>query len=254
MRKLGFALALLAMTAGTAWAQQELPPSDGPLNIKPVQPRPDKDGVYSLGPGIEPPRLLRAEPAVYPADAPVLDRPIMCIFSTVIGADGTPANIQLARGCNQEAFVAPAADAIKRSQFQPGTLNGKPVPVLVHVRIGFRYADTPAIPQLALPYREGFRSRTPRARPYDQPPMATYAPVAPFSDEARRHKIQGIVIVSALVTVDGLPTDVRIEKSLGYGLDEKAVESVSQYRFKPAIKDGVPVTARITVEVNFRLY
>jgi TonB family protein len=57
-----------------------------------------------------------------------------------------------------------------------------------------------------------------------------------------------------MVTEDGLPVDVRIEKSVGHGLDENALQSVSKYRFKPAMKDGKPVAARVAVEVNFRLY
>jgi TonB family protein len=57
-----------------------------------------------------------------------------------------------------------------------------------------------------------------------------------------------------LVTEDGTPTDFRVEKSLGYGLDEKALQAAAKYRFKPAMRDGNPVSQRITVEMNFRLY
>src|SRR5271157_4393287 len=157
MHKSGLLLALLALTAGSARAQQELPPADqGPMNIKTAPPTPDKDGVYSAGPGITPPQLVRAEPAVDPPGAQASDYPTMCIFSAVIGIDGAPANIQVTRGCGNDIFIAPGKDAIHRSQFQPGSLNGKPVPVLVHVRILFRNAATSAIPRLAPLYREGF--------------------------------------------------------------------------------------------------
>jgi len=61
------------------------------------------------------------------------------------------------------------------------------------------------------------------------------------------------VLISLLVGTDGLPTDLHVVKSVGAGLDEKALDSVSKYRFKPAMKDGNPVPARITVEVSFRL-
>ncbi|MGA2084504.1 MAG: energy transducer TonB, partial [Terracidiphilus sp.] len=86
------------------------------------------------------------------------------------------------------------------------------------------------------------------------PPILVNNIVPEFSDQARREKIQGVVMVSLLVNEEGVPIDLSVTKGLGYGLDEKALEAVSQYRFKPAMRGGVPVEARITVEVNFRLY
>jgi periplasmic protein TonB len=57
------------------------------------------------------------------------------------------------------------------------------------------------------------------------------------------------------VDEQGLPTDIRVEKSLGYGLDEKAVECLNLFRFRPAMtRDGEPVAVRINIEMNFRLY
>jgi protein TonB len=51
-----------------------------------------------------------------------------------------------------------------------------------------------------------------------------------------------------------MPQNVHVERALGMGLDEKAIEAVRQYRFRPAMKNGVPVPVEIKVEVNFRLY
>lgn len=256
MQRAGILLALLVLSAGTAWAQQEMAPStdSGPMDIKPVQPTPDKDGVYSVGPGIDPPKLVRGQPAVYPPDAPPRRYPANCFFSTVIGVDGIPAEIELARGCLQEKFVAPSIASIKGSQFQAGTLNGKPVPVLIHLRVTYRYGDDPQIPQIALRYNDGFGNCCGGARSNIKPPVATHMADAIYSDYARRHRIQGIVLVSALIDTEGKPTDLRVDKPLGYGLDEQALDSVRQYEFKPATKDGVPVAVRITVEVSFRLY
>jgi protein TonB len=50
-----------------------------------------------------------------------------------------------------------------------------------------------------------------------------------------------------------MPTDIKITRPLGSGLDEKAVEAVRQWRFKPGTKDGSPVAVRINVEINFNL-
>jgi TonB family protein len=74
-----------------------------------------------------------------------------------------------------------------------------------------------------------------------------------YSEEARKAKWQGTVVVSVIVDELGRPRNVRVLRSLGLGLDQKAVEAVSQWRFKPGLKDGKPVPVMATIEVNFRL-
>lgn len=85
-------------------------------------------------------------------------------------------------------------------------------------------------------------------------PVPIVTPEAEFSDEARRAKYQGVCMIAIIVDAHGYPQNPRVVRSLGMGLDEKALESVRRYRFKPAMKDGRPVPAMITVEVDFRLY
>ena len=85
-------------------------------------------------------------------------------------------------------------------------------------------------------------------------PIPLVSPEAEFSDEARRNKYQGICMIAIIVDAQGYPQNPRVIRSLGMGLDEKALEAVQKYRFKPAMKDGKPVASMINVEVNFRLY
>ncbi|MGA2216992.1 MAG: energy transducer TonB, partial [Terracidiphilus sp.] len=75
-----------------------------------------------------------------------------------------------------------------------------------------------------------------------------------YSDEARRNKLQGTVLLTMIIAPDGTPQHIQVSRSLGMGLDEKAIEAVSKYRFKPAMLNGKPVPVRITNEVNFRLH
>lgn len=75
-----------------------------------------------------------------------------------------------------------------------------------------------------------------------------------FSDEARRAKYQGICIVSMIVDAQGNPQHVRVSRPLGMGLDQKALDAVRQYRFKPAFFQGHAVPVEISIEVNFRIY
>jgi protein TonB len=78
---------------------------------------------------------------------------------------------------------------------------------------------------------------------------------AEFSDEARRAKYQGEVTISLIVDAQGYPQDPRVVRALGMGLDEKALEAVRKYRFKPAMRDGrTPVAVMVNVVVNFHLY
>ncbi|HUX44051.1 MAG TPA: energy transducer TonB [Terracidiphilus sp.] len=86
-------------------------------------------------------------------------------------------------------------------------------------------------------------------------PVPIFQPEAEFSDEARRAKYQGICLISLIVDTQGNPRNLRVTRPLGMGLDEKALEAVRKYKFKPAMKDGrTPVPVMITVEVDFRLY
>ncbi len=74
-----------------------------------------------------------------------------------------------------------------------------------------------------------------------------------YTEQARAAKYQGTVLLYVEIGPDGVPTNIRVQRSLGLGLDEKAIEAVKQWRFKPGAKDGTPVPVSATIEVNFRL-
>jgi protein TonB len=75
-----------------------------------------------------------------------------------------------------------------------------------------------------------------------------------FSEEARKAKFMGIVLVNLIVDQNGNPQNVHILRGVGMGLDEKAVEAVRQYKFKPAREAGKPVAVELNVEVNFQIF
>lgn len=85
-------------------------------------------------------------------------------------------------------------------------------------------------------------------------PVLIYGPDPEFSDEARRAKYQGVCLVGLIVDAQGNPQQVHVVRPLGMGLDEKAVEAVRQYKFKPAVYKGHPVAVEVNIEVNFRIY
>ena len=85
-------------------------------------------------------------------------------------------------------------------------------------------------------------------------PRALYTPDPEYSEEARKAKYQGTVVLWLVVDPTGHPQNVKVARSLGMGLDQKAIEAVRNWKFEPAEKDGKPVPVQINVEVNFRLY
>ena len=85
-------------------------------------------------------------------------------------------------------------------------------------------------------------------------PMVMYQVDPEFSEEARKAKVMGTVTVGLIVDKNGRPEDVHVVRGVGYGLDQKAVEAVSQYKFKPAMENGQPVMVALNIEVNFQIF
>jgi TonB family protein len=85
-------------------------------------------------------------------------------------------------------------------------------------------------------------------------PQAIATPDPEYTEAARNAKTQGTCVLWLIVDDQGHPRDIRVVRGLGFGLDEKAIEAVKQWRFAPALKDGHAVNVQISVEVGFRLY
>jgi TonB family protein len=84
-------------------------------------------------------------------------------------------------------------------------------------------------------------------------PSVLYKVDPEYSEEARKAKYSGTVLISVVVDPQGRPQNIKVVRSLGLGLDEKAMEAVAKWRFKPGMKDGRAVSVIATIEVNFRL-
>ena len=84
-------------------------------------------------------------------------------------------------------------------------------------------------------------------------PVPIFKPEPEYSEEARKAKFQGAVMLSIIIDENGKTRDIRVIRPLGLGLDEKAIEAVLRWRFKPSLKDGRAVAVSANVEVNFRL-
>lgn len=122
---------------------------------------------------------------------------------------------------------------------------GEPDAALFQIPPGFKVSDAPPPPEPA--------PGTVRIGNGVSEPLVLKMAYPEFSEEARRKKVNGNVLVSLVVDENGLPQNVKVVRGLGLGLDEKAVEAVKQYRFKPAMREGVPVKVELNVEVNFQI-
>lgn len=115
-------------------------------------------------------------------------------------------------------------------------------------------ADATADPEPAVAWESGHSPNFMHPPNGEKPPRGTYMPTAEYNDPARKAKFQGSVTLKVVVDDQGRPTHIRIIRPLGCGLDAQAVQSVENWKFAPAEKDGVPVAAGVAVQVSFHLY
>jgi len=84
-------------------------------------------------------------------------------------------------------------------------------------------------------------------------PMLLHKIEPSYSPEARAAKAQGTVVLFVVIGTDGTACDVQLRKGVGYGLDEQALKAITQWTFKPGMRDGMAVPVQASIEVNFRL-
>src|SRR5580698_901948 len=96
-------------------------------------------------------------------------------------------------------------------------------------------------------------SLQPQEIPTQTPQKVTHSVKPEYTREARDAKLEGVVTLSCVVGADGVVSDIDVRHGLVMGLDEKAVECLRKWRFKPATNHGEPVPAKTTIEMNFRL-
>jgi protein TonB len=85
-------------------------------------------------------------------------------------------------------------------------------------------------------------------------PVVIYQVEPEFSEEARKAKFMGVVLVNLIVDSQGRPQNVHVLRGVGMGLDDKAVAAVKLYRFKPAMEGGKPVPVELNVQVDFQIF
>jgi TonB family protein len=250
MRQSKYAYLLIALAGTSLWAQ------DAVTLSRRIHQVPDQDGVYYTGPEVTAPKMVRTLLVPYPFDVPDKDIQGMTVMAMVIGADGIPAHIQVLHS-HGDAFDQSSIAAVEHSQFVPGRLGDKPVPVWIDVRVVFHANRSQALPQVLITERDlappdESKLEDKRHKPLSYtPPFPIHTVDADFVDPFSKHPFVQVALVDVVVSADGLPKDVRIRRGLGFGMDEKAVEAVKHYRFIPATSKGKPIEARTVITVSF---
>jgi TonB family protein len=171
------------------------------------------------------------------------------VIEFAVRKDGKISRVKIVESSGDRALDAAARDGIMTvSSFVPipSDLHLKSLRLRFHFGYNQPSTDRPTCDRLGSGvYSVGGGVRAPHA---------VNAPDPEYSEEARKTKYQGMVMLRTTVSADGLPSDVCVTQALGSGLDEKAVAAVRVWKFEPATKDGVPVPVVINVEVTFHLY
>jgi len=112
----------------------------------------------------------------------------------------------------------------------------------------------PARPQEIDSHAPGSRVSPDQRNSFGQPGPKIVKKVEPeYTKEAAKKKIEGVVVLNTTIGVDGVPADIKVEKTLDHGLDRKAIECLRKWRFSPALRDQGPIPTTVRVEMNFRL-
>jgi len=245
-----FSCALLAMATTGLWGQDAVSLS------KQIHQVPDPDGVYYPGPEVTAPRMLRTVLALYPDGRSGKDVEGMSVFAMVIDARGIPTHLQLLHS-HGDAFDQFASAAVQHSVFEPGKLDGKPVPVWIDVRVVFHANRSAATPQVLVaerdlppPNESQLEDKHHNPLLYT-PPFLIHTVDADFADPFTAHPFVQVATLSVLVDAEGQPQQVRVVRGLGFGLDEKAEAAVWHYRFLPATKKGQRIADHREVMVSF---
>jgi protein TonB len=86
-------------------------------------------------------------------------------------------------------------------------------------------------------------------------PVAIEQPKPPYTEEARKNRTEGIVLLQVIIRANGRVDGFKVLKSLGNGLDESAINTIAtKWRFRPALFLGKPVDFQAQIEVTFRLF
>lgn len=204
--------------------------------------------------------LLIAHPApVYPAVAKAAHVQGVVVLHALVSKEGKVENIQVISG--PPMLTQSAIDAVRQWTYKPVIVSGRPVAVDTTINVNYTFGEPSA---LAGPGQADLQDPIPPTDKSGQPvyriggqisqPELIHQVAPEITAEAKKAKFIGVVLVGLIVNEEGQPEDVHIVRGIGMGLNDKALEAVKQYKFKPAMESGKPVAVALNVEVNFQVF
>lgn len=203
----------------------------------------------TVGGGVQAARMTKQVAPVYPAECKAEGVEGTVVLRAVIGKDGTVQSVQRVNRLVDARLADAAMEAVKQWVYQPTLLNGEPVEVVTDVDVNFTLAEKNKAAAAANAGTGGVF----RIGAEVSPPVPIYKVEPEYSEEARKIGYQGTVVLSTVIDAEGTPTQIKVVRSLGMGLDEKAMEALGKWKFRPARKDGKAVSVVSNIEMNFRL-
>jgi TonB family protein len=213
-------------------------------------PQPESAKPVRVSAGVMAGQVLSRVNPIYPPDAKAAHVEGAVVLHAVISKTGEVRDLYVVSGPDE--LQASALDAIGQWIYKPYLLNGQPTEVETTITVNYKL-DDPADSQSqndepttgVVPKKIGGGVSA---------PVLIYSVEPEYTEQAKADKVGGIVLINFWVDEQGRPEHVRVRRGLGEGLDEKAVEAVKQYRFKPAMEGGKPVLAELNIEVNFKIF
>jgi len=200
-----------------------------------------KDGVAPVSAVVAMRNLVSKVAPVYPAEAKAAGIEGTVRLDAVIGKDGAVKDLQVISG--PAMLQQPSMDAVKQWVYRPYLLNREPVEVKTQIQVIYTLASK--------------HLETSEAQPAERPGAMSFPKLIKSVDpayppEAKSAHQQGVVIVKTKIDTTGHPTVLGVEGPEVFWSSAKA--AVEQYSFKPAMKDGQPVEAALSIEVNFAFH
>jgi TonB family protein len=268
---LGLGLDEKALDAVAQWRYEPAPPQPAPVSVPVDFNLPSKFSRWHLigakfdaPQGVSRPVFVRAS---YPLGAGI--SPNAYEEGRLLGAIGRPANVTLAFEIDDhgkpdrfevvkasyDVWGFEAANLVAGWQFSPGTKEGLPVPVRCTVDLvwGAERLSTATIAQQL----DALHPPPVPASVTGMPLPAVIRQVEPvYTEQARAAGLEGVVRVALVVGDDGTPGNLRVvqpDQPLGLGLDEQALQAISQWRFEPTLVNGQPTKFPEVIKVTFEL-
>lgn len=219
-----------------------------PVASVPQEPNP----LIRVAGGVAAGQIVSKVSPVYPQEAREQGIAGAVVLHAIIDKDGTVKKLSVISG--PEQLQASALEAVRQWVYKPYLLNGEPTAVETTITVNYSLANHAQPESNPQPQPDNTSHQALRIGGSVHPPVLIHDQQPHYPESLRQAKLSGDVIVSLLVDQEGIPRNVQVVQGMGNEFDEKAVEAVEQYRFRPATQNGEPVPVNLKVEVNFQYF